>query len=243
MKAIEAVIFDWGNTLVDYPLDTAESQVTWLATFLQDTAKQWSDPLRSELEAMAETEETLYRFNQEMPDYRVRPFEERLREALPSGISAHIASVIERQLCQRLFASAQIIEGAQDVLSRLCQRRLAVGIVSNTPWGTTPNEWRQELDHYDFVRNSCSAVVFCGDVGFRKPHPAAFHACIQRLHVSATQTVVIGDSLSSDMAGACAAGCKSVWFDRKHSGAATPYQPAVVVLANTLGMISGMSAT
>lgn len=242
MKAVEAVIFDWGNTLVDYPLETSANQVKWLASFLRDAAKQWSNPLRQEMEALAEAEEALYWFNQEMADHRVRSFESRLREVLSAGFSSHIASVLERQLCSRLFALARVVEGAQDVISQLCRRGLAVGIVSNTPWGTAQTEWREELNRHDFIPGNCSAMVFCQDVGFRKPHPAAFHSCLQRLHASADKTIVIGDGLSTDMAGAVAAGCRSLWFDRKTPGITAPGQRSVTALANTVAVIDEMNA-
>ena len=242
MRTVQAAIFDWGNTLVDYPLETAEEQVAWLASFLRSAARQWSAPLKKEMEALADKQEALYRFNQEMPDYRVRGFEGRLREVLPVGFSAHVASVVEQQLCRRLFASARIVEGAEDVVLKLHKQGLAVGIISNTPWGTTPNEWRGEIDRYDFIRKSCSATVFCHDVGFRKPHPAAFHSCLQKLGASPDKTIVIGDSLSSDVAGALAVGCKSLWFDRRHSGITATGQPSVTQLADTLAVIDNMNA-
>lgn len=237
MKSIDAVIFDWGNTLVDYPLDTPASQVQWLASFLREAACQWGDPLRKEMESFADDQESLYRFNQEMPDYSVRGFEGRLREALSIGFSAHIALKLERQLCRRLFSCASVIEGAEEVVLKLKQQGVAVGVVSNTPWGTTADEWRLELESYNFIRKNCDATVFCRDVGFRKPHPAAFIECLQRLTVAPVKTLVIGDNLNSDVAGAHAAGCKGIWFDRKSSEMAPQNQPAVKVLTELLDMI------
>jgi HAD superfamily hydrolase (TIGR01549 family) len=217
MRPVEAVIFDWGNTLVDYPLETSTEQIAWLSKFLSATARQFGGAFQAEIERLVASEAALLQFNQELPDHAVRSFERRLRESLPLNFSSHVASVVERQLCERLFASARAVEGAPLVMAELCRTGLRVGIVSNTPWGTTPEQWRKELDNYHFVRSHCVAAVFCRDVGFRKPHPAAFLACMRKLQTVPERTLVVGDSMASDIAGARAAGCRSVWLNRRRS--------------------------
>ncbi len=238
MPAIDSVIFDWGNTLVDYPLETAAQQVRWLSLFLHDMARQLGDPLQTEMERLADNEEALYKFNQELPDHAVRGFERRLKETLLIGVSARIASAMEQQLCERLFGSARVVEGADEVVSHLHRKGLRIGIVSNTPWGTSREQWKKELESYEFFRKSCGAVVFCQDVGFRKPHPAPFTSCLLRLQSRPDKTLVVGDSLNSDMAGAHAAGCRGLWFDRKHSHTSAPGQPSISLLADIPALIN-----
>lgn len=236
MQPIEAIIFDWGNTLVDYPLERQAEQVAWLSAFLVQVAKQFSAPFRTELERLSASESALLEFNQELPDYAVRNFEKRLREALPMGFSSHVASVVERQLCERLFSAAKPVEGAAHVLQELCRMGFRVGVVSNTPWGTTARQWRGELDNYEFFRNHCVTAVFCGDVGFRKPHPAPLLACVHKLQSSPAKTLVVGDGLNSDIAGARAAGCIGVWFDRIQARTAGPDQPSITSLSEVLAL-------
>src|SRR5438270_103223 len=138
MRPVDAVIFDWGNTLVDYPLETPAEQIAWLSKFLSATARQFGGAFQAEIERLVASEAALLQFNQELPDHAVRSFERRLRESLPLNFSSHVASVVERQLCERLFASARAVEGSPLVMAELCRTGLRVGIVSNTPWGTTP---------------------------------------------------------------------------------------------------------
>jgi putative hydrolase of the HAD superfamily len=47
-----------------------------------------------------------------------------------------------------------------------------------------------------------------------KPDPAIFHAALAEAGVEAQDTVFVGDVLELDIAGANAAGMRSVWFDR-----------------------------
>ena len=60
------------------------------------------------------------------------------------------------------------------------------------------------------------AVVISGEVGATKPDPAIFEVALDRLGMSERREHVwhVGDSLTSDVAGAVAAGLSSVWVNR-----------------------------
>jgi len=49
---------------------------------------------------------------------------------------------------------------------------IKTAIVSNSPWGSSANAWRHELMRHGLLER-VDAAVFCGDVGWRKPNPAA----------------------------------------------------------------------
>jgi len=59
-----------------------------------------------------------------------------------------------------------------------------------------------------------STIVVSSDVGVGKPDPAVFRAALEALGVSADEAVIVGDSLERDIAGARAAGVRSVWLAR-----------------------------
>jgi putative hydrolase of the HAD superfamily len=66
------------------------------------------------------------------------------------------------------------------------------------------------------------AVVISGEIGVGKPGLAIFqHAC-ELLGVSPADTVMIGDSLNTDVRGAQAAGMRSVWLNRGGSQRRSP---------------------
>jgi putative hydrolase of the HAD superfamily len=56
------------------------------------------------------------------------------------------------------------------------------------------------------------AVVVSGDLGVRKPDPSVFRHALSLL--GADHAVMIGDSLTSDIAGAHAAGLDAIWVNR-----------------------------
>ncbi|MBQ3063263.1 MAG: YjjG family noncanonical pyrimidine nucleotidase [Clostridia bacterium] len=56
------------------------------------------------------------------------------------------------------------------------------------------------------------------EIGFEKPHPAFFAAVAAKIpDFDAKATLVVGDSLSSDMAGGVAAGLDTCWYNPKNT--------------------------
>ncbi len=58
------------------------------------------------------------------------------------------------------------------------------------------------------------ALITSEEFGASKPDPRIIHHAIARVAASADESVVFGDSLSTDIAGARAAGVRAVWFNR-----------------------------
>jgi putative hydrolase of the HAD superfamily len=55
---------------------------------------------------------------------------------------------------------------------------------------------------------------FSGDVPWAKPNPEFFFAAARELSLTPEDCVVVGDTLHADIAGANAAGIRSIWIDR-----------------------------
>jgi HAD superfamily hydrolase (TIGR01509 family) len=56
--------------------------------------------------------------------------------------------------------------------------------------------------------------VFCFEnVGYRKPSPEFFMAILDAVGAAPAQTVMVGDSLDTDVAGALAAGLHGIWYN------------------------------
>jgi putative hydrolase of the HAD superfamily len=215
MGNLRSVLFDWGNTLVDYPLQDWDEQISFLREFLAEAVPG--------LEARElRTAPLLDEFNREAGDSRVRPFRERFRKVFGDVLTPEETRGLERALCERIFAAARPFEEAIESLRRLRQAGLRIGIVSNAPWGSSPGLWRAEIERHGFGPDVVDAVVLCGDAGFRKPHPAIFRACLERLNSAPEEAVFVGDSLASDVAGAHAVGCQPVWLCRGGAGPAPP---------------------
>ncbi|MEP6693616.1 MAG: HAD family hydrolase [Chloroflexota bacterium] len=59
------------------------------------------------------------------------------------------------------------------------------------------------------------AIVISAEVGIAKPDPRIFAHALRAVGAEAAGSVMIGDSLSRDVAGARAAGLRSIWIDRE----------------------------
>ncbi|MSQ09648.1 MAG: HAD family hydrolase [Dehalococcoidia bacterium] len=58
------------------------------------------------------------------------------------------------------------------------------------------------------------AIAVSGEVGYGKPRPEPFLAALARLAVPPEAAIMVGDSLTRDVAGAHAVGMRAVWVNR-----------------------------
>lgn len=98
---------------------------------------------------------------------------------------------------------------AYDVLSNLRQK-FNLGIISNGPISVQREKLQTiGLDHFFDV------IVVSGEIGIGKPDPGIFLKALELMRVAANETLYVGDSLSSDIAGARNAGLYAIWLNRK----------------------------
>lgn len=119
----------------------------------------------------------------------------------------------------RLHESAVPVPGASDVLAQLHgKHRLCAA--SNGPYAQQVNRLRRAgmLDAFE-------RLFISGQLGAEKPSGVFFDRCLAQLPgVRPEQCLMIGDSLTADIAGGRAAGMQTCWFDPTDRGAALPPQ-------------------
>ena len=67
------------------------------------------------------------------------------------------------------------------------------------------------------LRNYFGAVAISREVGARKPDPRIFALALDRLGVTASDSVFVGDTPKTDIVGAHAAGMRVIWLNRDNS--------------------------
>jgi HAD superfamily hydrolase (TIGR01509 family) len=237
---IRAVLFDLGNTLVSYyqPPDFMPVLRRSLDACVSTLGH---GPLgRDEQTALVHQALEL---NQERADLAVWPLEERLRV-----LFSHHApgpAMIER-LCaaflEPIFSTAQVSSEALPVLAGLRRMGVKTAVVSNTPWGSSGRAWRSELRRHGLLA-ALDAVVFCTDVGWRKPHPIPFRRALEMLDTSPKEAVFVGDDPVWDIEGARSAGLRPILLTT-HEQADNPAQITVVTsLSELLLKIGEWSST
>ena len=195
------LLFDADDTLFDYRRAETTAlreafeaeghpfQPAWLAVYQRLNAAAWR-----ELEAGRLTSEQL----------RVRRFADLSAElglALdPTGFSSTYLRHLARQ--------SHLVDGALEVVDALrASRRVAV-ITNGLPDVQRPRLAASAL------AGKVAPVVISDEVGVAKPDPAIFRIALERMgHPAPSEVLVIGDSLSSDIAGGAAAGIDTCWYN------------------------------
>jgi putative hydrolase of the HAD superfamily len=208
---IDAVLFDWGDTLLYFAYDEALLEAGWeagLAALGRDrlpghdaAAARFREryfPLLfqpgalEEIEYPAMVRECLAGLGVEMSDEELERFLE----------AEHAAWEPARRLGRTTHA----------LLDVLRERGLKTGLVSNA--FDPPVLLHHDLERMG-VASRLDAAVFSSEVGMRKPHPSIFEAALEALDVAPGRAVFVGDRRYDDIHGSKELGMTAVqalWF-------------------------------
>ncbi len=205
---LEAVLFDWGDTLMRWEFDRSlleaghragleqlgrEHDARLTARFVDGYLPGlWAPGMLEEVEYPGLVRRLLGEFGIEPDD-----------EALDRFLDAeHRAWAPARQLASTTHALLETLRG----------RGLRVGLVSNA----LDPPWLLHRDLADFgVAERLDAAVFSSEVGWRKPHAAIFRRALELTGADPERTLMVGDRLREDVGGAAALGmatCQALWF-------------------------------
>jgi putative hydrolase of the HAD superfamily len=110
------------------------------------------------------------------------------------------------------------VPGVRRLLERL-RGRTVVGVVTNNE---VP-EQEEKLDYLGF-RVLVDFMVVSQGVGVAKPEPGIFRIALERAGTRPEETVMIGDTWMTDVAGARRVGIQPVWFNRFHLDRPDPWR-------------------
>jgi len=227
LAGIEAVTFDFGNTLV--PVDraglrrvverTAERVVERLGPFPEDRF----------LEIWAEERER--QFREEVPRFREVDLADRFVRVLarlrgmpaPSaggswdqGAAARHSTQPEIEWAVEAYSTAfvdvlPVPAAVGPLLARLAEQR-TLAILSNWPLATTVDRFVEAAGWARYFR----AIVVSQRVGTIKPHPAIFAAAIDAIGGPRPDRVLhVGDDWAADVVGAKRAGWRAAFLDAR----------------------------
>jgi putative hydrolase of the HAD superfamily len=106
------------------------------------------------------------------------------------------------------FFGRTLFPDALDTLRWLREHGLKLGAVTDRAFGGP--RFMAELAEYG-LEPYLQEVTISSNVGYLKPHPRIFQHALDALAVAAEETVMVGDSLHCDVAGAKALGMVAVW--------------------------------
>jgi putative hydrolase of the HAD superfamily len=221
---IEAVLFDWGDTLMPYDAQADDA-------FILARTEAGLAALEGRVDVEPEAVTGWFRDN--FDELFASDAEEDFDHLEMLGRCFRELGADPSDDDVRLYAQASNWEGemllfpqAHALLDSLRDRGLKTALVSNTSvpgWLLAPVLEKQGL------ASRIDAAVFSSDVGKRKPHPLIFECAVQELRVEAPSCLFVGDRLRQDVRGARDAGMVTVqalWerVDEHPDGAEPDYE-------------------
>jgi HAD superfamily hydrolase (TIGR01509 family) len=194
---IEAILFDWNNTLV---------QFTWDDELLEAGHRAGLAAAGNDHDAVAFTKR-----------YR--------RLVLEDATPADDYGMLLRELGVEdpdRFMDAEhdvwrpaheALGSAQALLDSLRGRGIKTGLVANS-WPDPARLMRADVESFGLAEQF-DVIVFSDEVGFRKPQPEIFLHALAELGVDAENAMFVGDRLDTDVQGAAQVGMATVqalWF-------------------------------
>ena len=101
---------------------------------------------------------------------------------------------------------------AATTLAKLKEQGYALGLISNT--GMTPGATFRVYMEQVGILAYFDTLIFSDEARLAKPTPEVFHLALNALEVPPDMAVHVGDDRSKDVAGAAAAGMRSIWISR-----------------------------
>jgi HAD superfamily hydrolase (TIGR01509 family) len=205
---LDAVLFDWGDTLVHWAWDLDLLEVGHTAG-LRAIGRE---PLPELTVRFAETYLPLLDVPGTLESVGYEGLVGRLLADFGIDVGeAEVARFVEAEHIH-VESATQLASTTHALLETLRERGLKVGIVSNA--FDPPALLRGDLDRLG-ISSRIDTVVFASEAGVRKPHPAIYQRALGELGVAAANALFVGDSLAGDLGGAKALGmhtCQALWF-------------------------------
>ena len=200
------VLLDYGGTLVEEVGFHARAGNEWLlarATFLPPNV------------TLAHVLERAERVTKEVADRRDQFQLETPWPALTRLIHDYFGirfaepmEDLEMAFWQAAVATAPM-PGAREALAEFNRHGIPMAVLSNTLF--RPEVIRYELDKHGLAEH-LAFVMASSEYAVRKPNVLLFETAARRLGVEAEDIWFIGDRLDTDVAGAKAAGMRTIWF-------------------------------
>lgn len=224
MAGYEVVLFDLDNTLSDFDWSKREAFAAMLHAeginnpddYL-DTFTTVANPLWAQLERGEITLETLN--------------DERFQRLVANTDIGVDPARLAPAFLTWLGKTGGLLAGARELLDEL-QGQVRIGLITN---GYSEVQ-RPRLANFDLDKYF-EAVVVSSEIGHAKPNSEFFDVAFDLLgHPDPSTVLVVGDSLSSDIAGGETAGAGTCWFNP--AGKPVPTSPRIDHVANKLADVA-----
>lgn len=217
MRGLDAVLFDYGHTLIYFD----DRQTPALHSALVETYQQINHLLTARLAGEVPSAQRLLEGVSAQVDLEIaRDYEaERMEEVEITGIYdaclRRLGLEVEPELIEQVMemeqdawlAGVHVGPDVVPTLARLRTAGLKLGLVSNVAY--LPRLMRAQLDHLRLAEYF-DTVTWSSAVGWRKPEPRIYRQALEELEVAPQRAVFVGDRVREDVRGPKALGMRAV---------------------------------
>ncbi len=209
MKTV--ILYDLGNTLIGYFEKSEFPDI-----LRQSIIKVYDHLLTNGYSKIPLDDiwEKVEQENYEAKDNSVRPLEDRLKSIFKlDDINNGSMMNLCRCFMEPIFDRALLYDDTLPVLAEINKKGGKSAIVSNTTWGSPAELWREEIHKFK-IDKYINEIVFCRDVGWRKPARQIFDYTLGKLKAFPQQCVFVGDDPRWDILGPKSVGIDAILIDR-----------------------------
>lgn len=210
MPRTEAVLFDYGRTLVTFEYPT-EALLHVLREFRPRIEAALGVPAPEAEQILHDVLIPLEKFVSSQSEDEVEYMDvyrgtwERAGLRLPDGLLHEILDA-EQRCWDR---SVRVDPDAVEILDWLGAQGIKRGLCSNAPF--PPAMMRRQVES-NGIADQMDAIVFSSEIGRRKPAPDLYEKALHALGTPAAQTLFVGDRVREDYEGPTALGMRAVLF-------------------------------
>ena len=215
---VRAVFFDVDFTLI-YPGPTfqGEGYQRFCARYsIEVDPLRFNDAVLGASEILNEQQDHVYD-----PDIFIR-YTRRIIEGMggsgPRLNACAMEIYDEWAACQHFI----LYDDVTPVLKELAARDVKVGLISNSHRSMA--SFQQHFELHGLI----AAAISSSEHGYLKPHPSIFESALQLLGVSASESVMVGDSVPHDIEGAMRVGMRGILVHRSAAEAVAPPDVPVI---------------
>ena len=203
-QMIKAILFDFGQTLVDSSDGFRQAETDAQAAIFKDLRITDQDAFKQHYRRIRAD------FHKKSELSRVKIWQEGFRH-FGQESSADEMQKWERTYWRTVQSKTRVFPEAPPVLIDLSAKYGPLGLITNTQGQSDANTHR--ISAYPELAALFAATVVAGENGVpTKPAPQPFAVCLEKLGVAAEESVYVGDDWRIDVCGARDFGMHPVWL-------------------------------
>jgi putative hydrolase of the HAD superfamily len=214
---VEAVLFDYGLTLVTYrrpeaALERVHEEISALLAARLGVAVPEGARLLAAVHDVVEAAVEAHEAQGSLEEIDLEPVTAAAYHELGLELPGDLLDEVRRLEQEAWVEGITVAPDTVATLRELRRRGLRLGLVSNAPYRAA--SMRAQLDHLRLLP-LLDAAVFSSAVGWRKPSPLIFERALAELGSRPAGTLMVGDRGREDVDGAHGVGMRAVLL-REH---------------------------